>query len=525
MNEPAASSSRSPIAAIAIAAILVAVVSAGVLVFLGRSASAEFDPVSGAALFPDDTHFYVAFNTDFTSDPWSAMPRLLAALGIEQQVRDDLQQAAAAEDLDFEQDIVTALASVRSAGTAVQYNGTEEGEVVGVIDSRDRERVIALLADSADASTRSERDDELGLDFDIYVTGQLNGDEEVVVSVENGIIYVADRPEHISNFIRRQRERPPLSELDSFLAALDTVGADALIVAYGSGSIFDHRDFRDVVDAFADSAEFDPRDASLAFSVTASTDGFGARMVINTGAGAGLLERLITEPADIDGLAALTPDDALFFAAGAGLHDALDEAYANLEQQGREALELWVYPFEDATGLSVEHDLIPLIGSSYGLAVGADDFDGDNFDPQSIWVLGLIQSDEPGIFRGHLETLVDEFEFECNCDTDVSISERTGYTAVQWPRAFLPDTPLIDAEAFQRTRALLPNDPAFLYFVNASAFPPGAVDAMADEIAADPDGYEFNLEAILGFAVAGSGDDDGSFSIEMVMPIDLSAAN
>ncbi len=523
MNEATSSSGRSPVVAIAIAAVLVAIVSGGVLIFLGRSASAEFDPVSGAALFPDDTHFYMSFNTDFTSDPWVATPQLLNALGIEDNVREDLRESAEEEDLDFEDDIVTAFASMRSAGIAVQYDGSEDGEAVGVIDSRDRDRVIALLADSEDATIRTERDEDLDLDFDVYVTSQLGPDEEIAVTVEDGIIYIADQTEHISNFISRQRELPPLSESPSFLDALDAVGTDALTVAYGNGAIFEHRDFRDIVDAFTDTAEFDPRDASLAFSVTASTDGFGARLVVNVGSGSGTIEQLITEPADIEGLAALTPDDALFFVAGSGMHDALDEGYATLEQQERELLELWVEPFEDATGISVEHDLIPILGSTFGFAIAVDDIAGE-VDPDSVWVLGLLESDQPATLRGHLETLIDEFEFECACDTSVWVSERAGYTAIQWPEVLLADPPLLDATAFQRTRALLPNEPAFLYFLNVPALPQSVFDEAADEIAADPDSYDFDLESILGFAIAGSGDDT-SFTLEMVMPVDLNGSN
>jgi hypothetical protein len=522
MNESTTTSRRSPIIAFGVAAVLVAVVTAGVLVFLGRSASAEFDPVSGAALFPDDTHFYIAFNTDFTSNPWAAMPQLLNALDIEDNVRADLQESAEEEDLDFEEDIVTALASMRSAGVAVQYNGTEDAEFVFVIDSRDRDRVIALFADSEEADHRTERDDDLGLDFDVYVTTQLGPDDVVAVTVDDGIIYMSDQTESISSFIARKRERGPLSESQPFLDALEEVGTDALTVMYGSGAIFDHRDFRDVVDAFTDSAEFDPREASLAFSLTANTDGFGARLVVNVGAGgSGAFEQLVTEPADIDGLAALTHENALFFAAGSGLHDALEEGYASIEQQERELLDLWVYPFEDATGLSLEHDLIPLIGSTYGFAISVDDVGGE-FDPESVWVLGLIESGDPTLLREHLESIIDELEFECLCDTSVRVSDRAGYTAVEWPEVVPADPPLLESSAFQQTRALLPNDPAFLYFLNVPALPQSVFDAAADEIAADPDSYDFDLQAVLGFAIAGSGDDT-SFTVEMVMPVDVGA--
>ena len=522
MNEPSTRSSRSPLPAIGIAVLLVAVVSAGVLIFLSRSASAEFDPVSGAAQFPDDTHFYMSFNTDFTSEPWVAMPQLLSALGIEDNVRADLEESAEEENLSFEDDIVAALASMRSAGFAAQYVGDDDGELVFVFDSRDTDRVVEVLV-GTEAAVRNERDEDLDLDFEIYVTDQLGPDEEVAIHVDGDIIYFAEQREHISAFISRQRERPPLSESPAFLEALEAVGTDALTVAYGNGAIFDHRDFRDVVDAFTDSAEFDPRDASLAFSITANTDGFGARLVVNSGSGGGAFEELITEPADIDGLAALTPADALFFAAGSGLRDALDEGYTNLEQQQRELLELWVFPFEDITGLSLEHDLIPLIGSSFGFAIAVDDVDGE-VDPESIWVLGLVESTEPAILRGHLETLIAEFEFECACDLGVRISERTGYAAIQWPEVLVADPPLLDADSFIQTRALLPNEPSFLYFLNIPALPQSVFDEIADEIANDPDSYDFDVEAMLGFAIAGSGD-ESSFAVEMVMPIDLEAGN
>jgi hypothetical protein len=507
---------RNQIVAFGIVAVLVIGVTIGVLLFLNNRDDVEFDPIAGAELVPLDTHFYMTFNTDFTSDPWLAIPQLLNALGIEEEVRKDLRDSTDEEPFDYEKDIVSAIASIRRVGMAAQYIGSDEGELVVFIDSRDRQTLLDLFEmPDEDSTVREERDEELGLDFTVYVTKE-SGQDDFLVAVDNGIIYLSPERDDISNFIRRQRNQEPLSESVWFKNAIAEVSDDALIVGYGNGSIFDHRDFRDIVDAFNDSAALDPRASSVAFSITATTSGFGAGAVLNLDTGFGTLEQIVTQPADIDGLAALTPEDAIFFGAGAGLHDALVEGYATLEQDGRELLELYVYPFEDLAGLSFEHDLIPAIGSSYGFAFGAEDIDADEFDPESFWFLGLIESPEPSTLDGYVQTFIDKLPFECSCD----IWYHPNYTTVQWPDTPLSDEPLADSPAFRRTLALLPPNPSTLYFVNLAAFPEGVIADISADLADDPDDYDVNLEAVLGFGIAGSADDT-SFSLHIVLPINV----
>lgn len=524
MDDPTAQTvdapKRNPIIAFGVVAVLVIVVTVGVLLFLKSSDDIEFDPIAGAELVPLDAHFYMTFNTDFTSDPWLAIPQLLNALGIEEDVREDLRESTDEEPFDYEEDIVPAIASIRRVGMAAQYVGSDEGEFVVFIDSRDRQLLLDLFATlDEDATVREERDEELGLDFTVYVTKEA-GQGDTAVAVDNDIIYLSSESDDISNFIRRQRAQESLSESLRFQNAIAEVSDNSLMVGYGNGAIFDHRDFRDIVDAFKDSAEVDPRASSLAFSITATTEGFGAGAVLNLDTGFGTLEQIVTEPADIDGLAALTPEDALFFVAGAGLHDALVEGYATLEQDSRELLELYVYPFEDLAGLSLEHDLIPVIGSSYGFAFGAEDIGADEFDPESFWFLGLIESPEPSTLEGYVQRFIDEFEFECFCDLGVTVTEHANYTAVQWPDTPLSDEPLANSPAFRRTLALLPPDPSTFYFVNLAAFPEDVIADMSADFANDPDGYDVNLEAVLGFDIAGSADDT-SFLLHMVLPIDV----
>jgi hypothetical protein len=398
----------------------------------------------------------------------------------------------------------------------------DEGEWVIFFDSRDRTRLIEMLVgNEPDTIHRESRDEALGLDFDTYTESGRSTSSPMVIAIDNNIVYASTDSDHISNFIRRQRDQEPLSESIRFQNAIAEVSDDALIVGYGNGSIFDHRDFRDVIDAFKDSAEVDPRAASLAFSVTAATRGFGAGGIVTLDTGFGSLEQMITAPADIDGLAALTPEDAILFFAAAGLHDGLAEGYSTFERDARELLELYVYPFEDLTGLSIEHDLIPVLGSSYGFAFGGDDLGLEDLDPESLWFLGLLESPEPSTLKDYLELMVDEYEFICLCDSGVVVTDHADYTTVQWPDEPLSNDSLADAPSFRSTRELLPPDPSTLFFFNLAAFPEQVIADMSAEFSNDPDGYDTNLEAILGFAMAGSVD-ESSFSFDMVLPIDTS---
>ena len=522
MDTPVAPS-RTPALALGVAALLVVSVSAGVLYFLNRSADMAFDPVATAELVPDDTHLFLTFNTDFASRPWTAVPRLLDALDIEDDVRADLRESAADEDYDFDAEIVPALATISRAAIVAQYVSPDEVEWLYVIDSRDRDRVLALMRrDLEDRTMTEQRDEELGLTFEVYADDRFGPDDTTVLTTHDGILYLSEDPDHVANFIRRRQSHAPLSDSQRFRDAVAEVEDGALLVGYGSGSVFDHADLRDIVDAARESADFDPRAASLALAISARDDGFGARAVFRVDGGFGSFDDLVGEPADIEGLAALTPADALFFFAGAGLHDALVDAFDNVAEQTPDLLYDFVYPIEDQFGISLERDLFPLIGSSYGGAVGGENLGSDDWTPDDLWVLGLIESPDPAELNGYLNTLIQEIEFECLCDLGIVLDERPGYAHIQWPDRTLSDDRLSDSDGFRRTLALLPANPSTIYFLNLRSLPEDVIADLSTDFAADPEGYDVNLEALLGFAVAGSGDDT-SFSFDMVLPIATAA--
>ncbi|MBT5773909.1 MAG: DUF3352 domain-containing protein, partial [Dehalococcoidia bacterium] len=191
MDDPTESQTprRSPALPIAIVAVVLAAVSAAVVFVVASSSGSQFDPVETAKLAPADTHYFMAFNTDFASDPWTAVPRLLTALDIEQDVRDDLDDAVAEDDLDFDDDVRPVLGTVRRAGMAAQYT-SDGGEWVLFIDSRDPQRVLDIGWGTSVLDS-TERDDELGLDFDLYFDRSDRTDTPTAVTLHDGIIYIA----------------------------------------------------------------------------------------------------------------------------------------------------------------------------------------------------------------------------------------------------------------------------------------------------------------------------------------------
>ena len=506
---------RSPLVPIAIAIGLVVVVSAGVVFFVTRSASAAFDPMSSAELAPESTHLFVAFNTDFTSEPWIAMPRLLGAMSIEDDVREDIEESARESGLDYDEDIFPVLAGIRHVAVAAQYTGDDDGEFVVFFDSRDRGRLVEALKPRVEdvISESKETDEALGLEFEIFE----ERDSESVIAVDNGIVYFSDNTDAISNFIRRQRAEGPLSESPAFVEAMTNVDPNSLLAGFGSGSVLDHRDFRDIVDAIDDSADFDPRDATVTFSFSASSDGFGAQFAMSSLTGFGTLNDFVVAPADIDGLARLTPDDAVFFTAASGLGESMEELLDNLEETVPELIAEWIEPFEEFNDISVRRDIIPALSGDYAFAFGGEDLGADDFDVDSLWALALLESDVPGELEDYLKLVVAEVEFYCECVTDATTSVQPGHAALHWPEEPRLGASLAETESYRRTRALLPSDTSTLYFINLGALSPDAFADLAAD-AAGADEYEVDYEAILGLAFAGSGSDT-SFSFEMVMPI------
>lgn len=519
MDDPTESQQqgRSPALPIAIVAVVLAAVSAAVVFVVASSSGNQFDPVQTAKLAPTDTHFFIAFNTDFASDPWTAVPRLLNSLDIEQDVRDDLDEAVAEDNLDFDDDVLPVLGTVRRAGMAVQY-ASDGAEWVLFVDSRDPQRVLDIGWGTAVLDS-SERDEELGLDFDIYVDRSTSTKSPTTITTHDGILYIADSPAHISNFIRRQQNTAPLSDSDRFRTAIDDVQADSLLVAYANGNVLDNGDFSGVVDALVESGEVDPRDATLAFAVTARNSGFGAHAVIALDSGFGSFAPALTGTTDLATISGMTPDDALFLFAGSGLHDSLVDALENVGDDPMVADTL--APFEDFLGVDLEEDLIALFGSSYGFAVGGSGLTSEPTNFSDMWALGLIESTDPVRLSERLDVVSRELQsFICNCDLGVIVGDSGDYVSLHWPDAALSDATLDADPAFIATLDLLQRDPTNLLFVNISELPIELLRGPSSSLGADPDDYDMDLTVLPGFALATYADDT-SFSIDFVLPITM----
>jgi uncharacterized protein DUF3352 len=506
---------RSPLLPIVIVVALLGAVSAAVIFVVSGSSANEFDPIEAAELAPSDTHFFMAFNTDFASSPWAAVPKLLNTLGIEQSVRDDLEESAAEENLDYENEIVPTLGTIRRAGFAGQYT-PDGGEWLIFIDSRDPERVVDLVVGN-DNIESDARDEALGLDFKIYTDMDSRSATPMVIATHQDIVYFAETTEAISNFIRRRENSEPLSSSARFQDAIAEVQDDALSVGYLSGNALDQRDFRDIVDAFRDTTDLDPRDGTIAFAVTARDIGFGARLLISLESGFGSLAPALASATDLSGITAMVPDDALFLFAGSGLHDSLVEALD--DSQTQPLVDEMLAPFEEMTGLNLKEDLLPLFGSSYALAAGGDGLASDSTDLSDAWGLGLIESSDPARLAERLNLLQNELEFFiCDCETGVVITDQPGYVAIQWPDIALSDATIDESPAFIKTLESLPPSPTNLLFINVSRLPEQRLRDTSAGWGADSGSYELDLTTVPGFAFATYADDT-SLSIDVVLPI------
>src|SRR5690606_14162402 len=116
---------------------------------------------------------------------------------------------------------------------------------------------------------------------------------------------------------------------------------------------------------------------------------------------------------------ALTPDDALVFTAGSGLGEGLRETVSSLRLQSPEMYEQFVAPFEAMTGLSLEDDVLPLVGSNYGFALGLPDEGAPVTAGTMPWVLGLIESEDAPALEERIGVLIGTFEEQCLCDSGI----------------------------------------------------------------------------------------------------------
>ncbi|MBT5773540.1 MAG: hypothetical protein HOH95_04095 [Dehalococcoidia bacterium] len=266
-----------------------------------------------------------------------------------------------------------------------------------------------------------------------------------------------------------------------------------------------------------ETGDVDPRDATLAFAVTARDNGFGARAVIALESGFGSFAPALTGTTDLATISGMTPDDALFLFAGSGLHDSLVDA---LESVGDDPMVTdTLAPFEDLLGLDLEEDLIALFGNSYGFAMGGNGLTSEQTDFSDMWALGLIESTDPVRLSERLDLVSSELQFFiCNCDLGVIVVDSGNYVSLQWPDAALSDATLDEDPAFIATLELLGRDPTNLLFVNISELPVELLRGPGSSLGADPDDYDMDLTVLPGFAVATHADDT-SFSIDFVLPV------
>ena len=492
---------RVVIAGVALIAVSAAVV-AGVLAFGGSN---EYRPGDVAAFAPADTHALIAVNTDITSRPWLALPRLLRALEVEERARDELDGAFSGEGLDYAAEIEPVFRTLRGLAIAFQYDGDLEPETVVIADARRPDDVIALIRrivavehpSAAPVETRVER-------FGIDLTSYTNGKQRLVYAQRDGVVYIAQDPDHIFDLLRRLDASGPLSELSQFRELEIELGSDALLLLYGNGSAFDDPEFERQLASSIESLDTDPRRVTAMLALTATNEGFVARGLASFEDGLGALESSFNEPAAIDLAAGATPGDALFFLAGVGLRELIERALEAPEVDENSLVQSLLDPVEEEAGLSILRDIVPLFSGTFALAVGVNDaatFDG--------WGAFITQSPDPEALVERLTRLLGGIDPLCGGCTSGAVVERHGeFVRVRWPDEPLVDSKLSQRDSYAKTAAPLPDGASALLYLNIADFPdaPFANDTDVD------------LEAILGAGFAWTATED-TVRFDVMVPI------
>lgn len=355
-----------------------AVVVVVMMVVGGRGGGAS---TAMAELVPADTDVFIAFNTDLTSRPWIALPRLLDALDTEDDARDARDEALEEVDTDYERDISPLLSSTEGVAIAVQFlpRDPDDTEIVILIKTGEAEEVRRLLERAQDATDesaqrRSVRNAEFGLEITEYVYPW--GEDSFAVTDRNGVVYVAQSKDHIINLMRDLERQGPLSEVLAFRDLADGLDGDALVFGYAGGAALGDvtdRDFVDALETLDEALGSDPSRAHAAFALTATRDGFTGEMLVLLDDGVEGLPESFRERVSIEALARATPREATVFAAGTALRsgfeqwlDALRDDRSGAGDAVFDALDEIAYQ----SGVDIERDLVPLLTGSYAFALG-----------------------------------------------------------------------------------------------------------------------------------------------------------
>ena len=528
---------RPPYGRIGLSALLLVAVSAALLSYATRAASEGFAVDAAARLVPADSGFFVTLNTDLASDPWRALPGLLAALGVEQRLRDEVVQAVEGDGrADYTAEFLPALASIRAVAVAART--TEQGDaVVAVFDTRDPSALVALIERSyrssdPDLVRRDTEDAALG---GTLVRLRSAGDEGQALLVDGDLVYFADRAEQIADLRERLAAAGPLSEAPRFRELLTRLDGTPLLAGYMDGSAaglasslfagelgsLDAAYGSGLGDVGELGAGGDLGAWALAFNVTATAEGFAARVIADPGTPAegadvasSLPGALAVPLSGLGDLAGATPSDALVFVAASGLREALSAALDFLEGDGEEFAAAFLTPFEQRTGLRLRQDLLPLFGSSYGAAMGVTDVQQSGF-----WLTAQLESPDPPALRGALAELVGALEQSTGFPLDLEWSERPAYVGAWWDSNGAGRPPvgsLATNGGFVSTRALLPPTLSGLVYFNLQALPADAVGAA--QIALHSDEVPFIVRGVRGVAVASS-QLERYLRVDLVVPI------
>lgn len=493
---------RVVIAGVALIVVSAAVVG-GVLAFSG---SDSYRPGAVAAFAPADTHALIAINTDITSRPWLALPRLLSALEVEERARDELDDAFSGEGLDYATEVEPVFRTLRGLAIAFQYDGDFNPATVVIADARRPASVIELIrriaeVEDSSATPVETRDEGLGIDLTSYA----NGEQRLVYTQRDGVVYIAQDPDHIVDLLRRLEASGPLSELPQFQKLESELGSDALLLLYGSGSILDHPDFAEQVASATESLDTDLRGVSAMLALTATNEGFAARGLASFEGGLGALAASFSEAADIDLAAGATPGDALFFFASVGLRDVIERALEAPEVDENVLVQSMLDPVEEEAGLSIVRDIVPLFSGTFALAAGESDSAA-----LGGWFTFMTQSPDPDELVERLGQLLQGIDPVCGgCTADAVVERHGEFVRVRWPDAPLVDSTLPETDGYAKTAALLPDEASALLYLNAAEAP--IPFSFSGET-------ETNLEAILGAGFAWTATDD-TVRFDLIIPI------
>lgn len=282
--EPASTGGSPPWTRVALGALVVVLAGLGVVAAVFAFAGDEDALASDAAeLVPADAHLFVGFNFDLTSEPWVALPRLLDALNVERQARDELDESFAEEGIDFEREVLPIIGDITSIAFAGQALNLEEGEGVFAVATRDVNALLAFLQDNPDEDVEVSTTDDRrsGLSF-VDFTDPEDG-SQVSFTSRDGVVYVGigvDNPaarQAVVSHLERLERLGPLSDHEEFRALFGETGGTPLIALWASGAAadaIDDREFSEGRQSFEEQAEIDISSFRLAMALLVERDGF-----------------------------------------------------------------------------------------------------------------------------------------------------------------------------------------------------------------------------------------------------------